>query len=762
RRNEATKLIKKCNDFGAGGISVAIGELADSLDVNLDLVLKKYEGLDGTELAISESQERMAVVVENKDVNRFLALAESENIEAVAVARVTNTGRFRMFWKGKMILDLSRDFLNTNGVKQHTKVLIKNSLKTETEEKGYKNPLDYLDDLNCCSQKGLIEKFDSTIGAGTVMMPLGGKFQLSPSLGMIAKLPITEGETDTATLMTYGFDPLVSSVNPFHGALYAVIDSVTKQVAMGSEFGRVRLTFQEYFERLGSDTESWGLPFATLLGALKVQKELSIPAIGGKDSMSGTFMDINVPPTLISFAVSVIEAKNTVTSELKFDKSHLIYMTNARDENGIIDFNQYKINMSKISELIKKGNILATNTIGQGGIFVSAVKMAIGNKIGAALYNLDYHQLCEADYGALILQVSIKEDIEKIFKGTNYKIIGNTTDGENIDVEYTGSNQTKLSISLDEAIKRMSEPLENIFPTRTADFKENRDTESVETFSYEKRNTRGPLVRIAKPQILIPAFPGTNCEMDSKRAFVKAGGNPFIHIIRNLSEKQLIESIDELEKRIRESQIIMIPGGFSGGDEPDGSAKFITAVFRNPKIMEAVKDLLENRDGLMLGICNGFQALIKLGLVPYGTITEANQDSPTLTYNKIGRHMSCLIQTRIASVKSPWLAGVQVGDIYTLPVSHGEGRFIGSEKLIRSLAENGQIATQYVDFEGKPSMDISFNPNYSAYAIEGITSEDGRVFGKMAHSERIGQNLYKNVPGHFDQKIFESGVNYFK
>jgi len=788
RRNETTKLIKKCNDFGAGGISVAIGELADSLDVNLDLVLKKYEGLDGTELAISESQERMAVVVESKDADHFLALAESENLEAVTVAKVTNTGRFRMFWKGEMILDLSRDFLNTNGVKQQAKVLIKDSLnietETETENKVNKNPLDYLDDLNCCSQKGLIEKFDSTIGAGTVIMPLGGRFQLSPSLGMIAKLPVTEGETDTATIMTYGFDPQISSMSPFHGALYAVIDSVTKQVAMGSEFGRVRLTFQEYFERLGGNPESWGLPFASLLGALKVQKELGIPAIGGKDSMSGTFMDINVPPTLISFAVSVIEAKNAVSSELKPDKSHLIYMTNARDENGVIDFNQYKRNMSKISELIKKGKILATNTIGQGGIFVSAAKMALGNKIGVALYNLNYHQLCEADYGALILQVSIKEDIEKIFEGANYKIIGDTTDGEKIDVEYVGSNQnensshiknsnensnqkhdfdkTKLSISLDEAIKRMSEPLENIFPTRTADFKENRDTKNVETFSYEKRNTRGPLVRIAKPQILIPAFPGTNCEMDSKRAFVKAGGNPFIHIIRNLSEKQLIESIDELEKRIRESQIIMIPGGFSGGDEPDGSAKFITAVFRNPKIMEAVKDLLENRDGLMLGICNGFQALIKLGLVPYGTITEANQDSPTLTYNKIGRHMSCLIQTRIASVKSPWLAGVQVGDIHTLPVSHGEGRFIGSEKLIRSLAENGQIATQYVDFDGKPSMDISFNPNYSAYAIEGITSEDGRVFGKMGHSERIGQNLYKNVPGHYDQKIFESGVNYFK
>jgi len=782
RRIEATKLIKKCNDFGAGGISVAIGELADSLDINLDLVLKKYEGLDGTELAISESQERMAVVVENKDVNEFLALAESENLEAVAVAKVTSTGRFRMFWKDKIILDLSRDFLNTNGVKQKAKVLITNSLKNETSNKDYKSPVDYLRNLNSCSQKGLIEKFDSTIGAGTVVMPLGGKFQLSPSLGMIAKLPVTEGDTDTATLMTYGFDPQISSMNPFHGALYAVIDSVTKQVAMGSEFQKVRLTFQEYFERLGSNPESWGLPFSALLGALKVQKELGIPAIGGKDSMSGTFMNINVPPTLISFAVSVIDAKDAVSSELKPVESHLVYITNKRDENGILDFNQYKSNMSKVSELVKKRKILATNNIGQGGIFVAAAKMAVGNKIGIALYNLYYNQLCEEDYGALILQVSTKENIEKLFADVNYKIIGNTIDAPKIEVEYMrlsqyvnsyypenpdenlndNKNIIKFSIAIDEVIKKMSEPLENVFPAKTPEFKNNLDVSIVETFSFENRYTKGPLVKIAKPRILIPAFPGTNCEMDTKRAFDKAGGISEIHIIRNITEKQLVESIDELEEKIRKSQIIVIPGGFSGGDEPDGSAKFITAVFRNPKIMDAVKDLLENRDGLMLGICNGFQALIKLGLVPYGEIIKTDKDSPTLTYNKIGRHMSCLIQTRIASVKSPWLAGVSLGDIHTLPVSHGEGRFIGSEEVIRSLAENGQIATQYVDFNGKPSMDISFNPNYSTYAIEGITSKDGRVFGKMGHSERIGKNLYVNVPGNFDQKIFESGVNYFK
>jgi phosphoribosylformylglycinamidine synthase len=586
--------------------------------------------------------------------------------------------------------------------------------------------------------------------------------------------------------MTYGFDPQLSSANPFLGALYAVIDSVTKQVAMGSEFHKVRLTFQEYFERLGSNPESWGLPFVSLLGALKVQKELGIPAIGGKDSMSGTFMDINVPPTLIAFAVSVLDAKNAVSSELKNVKSNLVYITNKRDENGILDFNEYKRNMKKVSELAKNKKILAANNIGQGGIFIAAVKMAIGNKIGIALHDLKYTQLCEADYGALILQVSSEESTEKLFGDLNYKLIGNTTGLQKIDVEYMQLNQDeklnqnknlnqdenlnrdenantkKFSIDFDEIIKKMAEPLKSIFPTKTQEFKSSTDVSMVKAFNFENRNTKGPLLKIAKPRILIPAFPGTNCEMDSKRAFLKAGGDPEIHIIRNITEKQLTESIDELEKKIRESQIIMIPGGFSGGDEPDGSAKFITAVFRNPKIMDAVKDLLENRDGLMLGICNGFQALIKLGLVPYGEIRKTDKDSPTLTYNKIGRHMSCLIQTRIASVKSPWLAGVSVGDIHTLPISHGEGRFIGSEEVIKNLDRNGQIATQYVDFNGKPSMDISFNPNYSANAIEGITSMDGRVFGKMGHSERIGSNLYLNVPGNFDQKIFESGVNYFK
>lgn len=771
RRKELTGLIKKCNDFGAGGVSVAIGELADSLDINLDLVPKKYEGLDGTELAISESQERMAVVVESQDVAKFLAFAERENLEAVAVAKVTDNGRFRMFWREECIFDLSREFLNTNGVKQQAKVLIKNdkaSKNVEPEE--IKELMDCLEDLNCCSQKGLIERFDSTIGGGTILMPLGGRLQLSPTLGMAAKLPVMKGETNTSTLMTFGFDPRLSSLSPFHGAFYAVIDSVTKQVAMGSEYGKVRLTFQEYFERLGDNPESWGLPFAALLGALKVQKELGIPAIGGKDSMSGTFMALNVPPTLVSFAVSVLEADRIVSSEFKTGESKIIYVFNDKTENGLLNFGQYRKNMTRISELIGEGKVLATNTISQGGIFAATVKMAIGNEVGATLYQVSQKELREADYGAMILQVASNENMEALFEGTNYRIIGETRGDRKIHVEATDSKQTsqlkpqdsQVEFEISELIKRMSKPLENIFPTRTSDFKAATDTTRVETFSFEERNQRGPLVKMATPKILIPTFPGTNCEVDSKGAFEKAGGDAEILLIRNLNEKMLTESIAALEKKIRQSQIIMLPGGFSGGDEPDGSAKFITAVFRNPRIMDAVRDLLENRDGLMLGICNGFQALIKLGLLPYGKIMDPVKESPTLTYNKIGRHVSCLVRTRIASVKSPWLAGVDVGDVHTIPVSHGEGRFIGSEEIIQSLVKNGQIATQYVDFEGNPSMDTHFNPNYSTHAIEGITSEDGRIFGKMAHSERIGVNLYKNVTGDFDQKIFQSGVNYFK
>ncbi|WP_230974972.1 phosphoribosylformylglycinamidine synthase [Aminipila luticellarii] len=767
RRKEAATLIKRCNDFGAGGVSVAIGELADSLDVNLDLVLKKYEGLDGTELAISESQERMAVVVSKEDADQFIAYAQEENLEAVAVAKVTDTGRFRMFWRGTCILNLSRAFLNTNGATQEAKVLVKNkALSDSDKEKTTKADWDsLLSDLNCCSQKGLTERFDSTIGAATVLMPLGGKYQLSPAAGMACKLPLTKGETTTATLMAYGFDPKIAACSPYHGALYAVIDSVTKIVAMGGDYQNIRLTFQEYFERMTENPESWSKPFTALLGALKVQKELGIPAIGGKDSMSGTFMDIHVPPTMVSFAVAVADAREVLSTELKKADSQLIYLFTKRDKNQILDFHTYRKNMARVRELAKEGKILSANTVGRGGILLSVVKMAVGNKIGASLEHVTQEELYEPQYGALILEVEGSADTASLFNGVSYKRIGYTCKRESITAKSAGENNNRsetFEMELEEVIRKWTEPLESVFPVRTSDFKGTMDRTDVPSITYPVEKRVSPAIRMARPKVLIPAFPGTNCEMDSKRAFEKAGAEAEIYIMRNMTQNQLIDSMKELEEKIRKSQILFLPGGFSGGDEPDGSAKFITAVFRNPRIKEAVTELLENRDGLMLGICNGFQALIKLGLVPYGRIMEMDENAPTLTYNKIGRHVSCLVNTRIASNKSPWLAGTSAGDIHTVAVSHGEGRFIAGEARMAELIENGQIATQYVDFDGKPSMDIQFNPNYSACAVEGITSPDGRVFGKMGHSERIGSYVYKNVEGNTDQKIFESGVKYFK
>lgn len=770
RREEVTRLIKKCNDFGAGGVSVAIGELADSIDINLNLVPKKYEGLDGTEIAISESQERMAVVVSMDDSKAFIKYALEENLEASVVARVTDTGRFRMFWRGNCILDLRREFLNTNGIKQETTVSVKGKdLFSNIGENRNDNDLyqclnTYLKDLNCCSQKGLVEIFDSTIGASTVLMPLGGKYQLTPSLGMAAKLPVTSGFTDTATLMSYGFDPQISSDSPFHGALYAVIDSTTKIAAMGGDISNVRLTFQEYFEKLGEDPEKWAKPFTALLGALKAQIELGIPAIGGKDSMSGTFMDLNVPPTLISFAVSVADANHVISSELKRESSNLIYLTTDKDENDILNFNQYKENMNRVRELALKGKILSANNIGKGGIFISLVKMAVGNKIGVNLNHITDEELIEQDYGALILEIGSDENLEELFQGTNYRLIGNTTKGSDFIINKINQKGDfvgiPINISISEILQKWTEPLDGIFPADQNLSKEHINKEQ-ETVSYKTRESHRPAIKIAKPRVFIPVFPGTNCEVDSKRAFERAGAIGDVQILKNLKQDDLINSIEEMAKKIKNSQILMIPGGFSGGDEPDGSAKFITAVFRNPIMREAISDLLDNRDGLILGICNGFQALIKLGLVPYGKITEQNEDSPTLTYNQIGRHVSCLVRTRIASVKSPWLSKVEVGDIHTIPVSHGEGRFIASNKVIDSLIRNGQIATQYVNLEGIPTLDFKYNPNYSTLAIEGITSPDGRIFGKMGHSERIGNNLYKNVAGEYDQRIFEAGVDYF-
>lgn len=760
RRKEVANLIKRCNDFGAGGVSVAIGELADGLDINLDLVPKKYEGLDGTELAISESQERMAVVIDADRAEEFIGYADEENLEATIVATVTDTNRVRMYWREKCILDISRDFLNTNGAQQFAKAFAADpkfvaqssgDLSDILKENRTREQL--LTDLNCCSRKGLTEMFDSTIGAATVLMPLGGRYQLSPAAGMAAKLPVTRGETDTATIMSYGFDPELAMRSPFHGALYAVVDSVTKIAAMGGDYRNIRLTFQEYFEKLGEEPQRWGKPMAALLGALRVQKELEIPAIGGKDSMSGTFMDIDVPPTLASFAITTIDAGEVLSTEFKYAGSHLVAVTAPIDKDGVIDFDIYRNNLLKIRELAARGKILAADAIGRGGLYMTLVRMAVGNRIGVDVKVEG--DILSPMFGSLVIEIPAGERIDRLMSGSVYTVLGSTTAGRNITVNGKSEDIKELT-------KRWQEPLEGVFPVRTPDFRDSSDDTPVEQPVYIQRNTSGPAVRIAKPRVVIPAFPGTNCEMDSARAFRKAGAEADIHIIRNQTTAQLEESIRQLEQKIRSSQIIMIPGGFSGGDEPDGSAKFITAVFRNPGISDAVSDLLENRDGLMLGICNGFQALIKLGLVPEGKIVDGTENSPTLTYNKIGRHASCLVRTGITSVKSPWLAGVNVGDVFTIPVSHGEGRFIASGDVLEKLKANGQIATQYVDFDGNPSMDIAFNPNGSVMAIEGITSPDGRVLGKMGHSERIGHNVYKNVLGDKDQKIFESGVKYFK
>ena len=760
RRKEVANLIKRCNDFGAGGVSVAIGELADGLDINLDLVPKKYEGLDGTELAISESQERMAVVIDADRAEEFIGYADEENLEATIVATVTDTNRVRMYWREKCILDISRDFLNTNGAQQFAKAfaadpkfVAQSSRELSDILKENRTREQLLTDLNCCSKKGLTEMFDSTIGAATVLMPLGGRYQLSPAAGMAAKLPVTRGETDTATIMSYGFDPELAMRSPFHGALYAVVDSVTKIAAMGGDYRNIRLTFQEYFEKLGEEPQRWGKPMAALLGALRVQKELEIPAIGGKDSMSGTFMDIDVPPTLASFAITTIDAGEVLSTEFKYAGSHLVAVTAPIDKDGVIDFDIYRNNLLKIRELAARGKILAADAIGRGGLYMTLVRMAVGNRIGVDVKVEG--DILSPMFGSLVIEIPAGERIDRLMSGSVYTVLGSTTAGRNITVNGKSEDIKELT-------KRWQEPLEGVFPVRTPDFRDSSDDTPVEQPVYIQRNTSGPAVRIAKPRVVIPAFPGTNCEMDSARAFRKAGAEADIHIIRNQTTAQLEESIRQLEQKIRSSQIIMIPGGFSGGDEPDGSAKFITAVFRNPGISDAVSDLLENRDGLMLGICNGFQALIKLGLVPEGKIVDGTENSPTLTYNKIGRHASCLVRTGITSVKSPWLAGVNVGDVFTIPVSHGEGRFIASGDVLEKLKANGQIATQYVDFDGNPSMDIAFNPNGSVMAIEGITSPDGRVLGKMGHSERIGHNVYKNVLGDKDQKIFESGVKYFK
>ena len=754
RNPEVSKMIRRCNDFGAGGVSVAIGELADGLEINLDLVPKKYEGLDGTELAISESQERMAVVVKADKADSFIKYANEENLEATVVAKVTDDRRLKMFWNGNDIVNISRDFLDTNGAVQNTDIYVEEPAnkpeKIENKADLKAQWLENLSQLNVACQKGLVERFDSTIGAGTILMPFGGKNQMTPAEVMAAKIPLLKGETTTGTLMSYGYNPTVAKWSPFHSAVYAVVESVAKIVAGGGDYDSVRLTFQEYFERLGEDSHRWGKPFSALLGAYLAQIELGTAAIGGKDSMSGTFKDLDVPPTLVSFAVDPVKMYNVISPEFKNAGNTIVKVSVSYDENDLPVFDELKKNFVKISELVKESKIVSAATIGVGGIAAAVTKMAFGNDIGAVINEED---LFNYNYGSFVLELACdKAEAEKLFAGYNFAVIGNTTSEKSIVANG-------VTIDIDEALNIWIKPLEKIFPTKYLEEVKKADIE-IKPFNVVEKKFSGK--GIAAPRVLIPVFPGNNCEYDTKRAFEKAGAVADTLVVTNLKTQWLEESIDKMVDMIHNSQIIMIPGGFSAGDEPEGSGKFIAAVFRNPKVKEAVMDLLKNRDGIMLGICNGFQALIKLGLVPFGEIRDMEENSPTLTFNTIGRHISCLADTKIVSNKSPWLWNSNVGDIHKVAFSHGEGRFMADEAVIKALAENNQIATQYVDPNGNPTFDIRYNPNGSLYAIEGITSPDGRVLGKMGHSERMGNGVFKNVPGEKDQKIFLSGVQYFK
>lgn len=750
RDEKVTTLIKRCNDFGAGGVSVAIGELADGLVIDLDKVPKKYEGLDGTELAISESQERMAVVVRAEDADKFIEYSNAENLEATKVAVVTDENRLVMNWRGKTICDISRDFLNTNGATKNTDIEVvlpdesKRFFKREVVTDVKAKWLETLSDLNVCSQKGLCEKFDSTIGANSVLMPFGGKYQLTPSDGMAAKVPVLDGETNTATVMTFGYNPELSSWSPYHGSAYAIVESVSKAVALGADYKKIYLTFQEYFERLGTDPKRWGKPFAALLGAYRTQLELGIAAIGGKDSMSGSFNELDVPPTLTSFAVAPVKADKVISQEFKNVGSKVVMFTVKRDENDLPDFEELKKMYDTVHSLIQSGKVFSASVVKGFGLAETVSKMAFGNMIGIEFdKNVTNDMLFYVPLGSIVLETETDINIE----GT-------------VTVGITGGNSLKIGaveISLDEAVDAWKKPLEKVFPTKAGHF-----TDKIETYSYDKRNITVASEKFAKPRIFIPVFPGTNCEYDTAKAFEKAGGVADVFVIRNLSADDVAYSMREMEKRINNSQIVMIPGGFSGGDEPEGSGKFIATAFRNPLVKDAVMNMLKNRDGLMLGICNGFQALIKLGLVPYGEIRDLDDNSPTLTFNTLGRHISRMAYTRIASNKSPWLANVNTGDVHTIALSHGEGRFIASPEQVAELAANGQIATQYVNLDGKATYDIEWNPNGSVAAIEGILSPDGRVMGKMGHSERIGNNIAFNVPGNKNQKLFEAGVNYFK
>lgn len=755
RREEVSKLIKKCNDFGAGGVSVAIGELADGLQVNLDKVPKKYAGLDGTEIAISESQERMAVVVDPKDVEQFLAYAKEENLEAVEVAVVTETPRLVLSWRGKEIVNISRAFLDTNGAHQETTVAVdipnrEDSILVKEDVDDVKEKwLDTLKDLNVCSQKGLVEMFDGSIGAGSVFMPHGGKYQMTETQAMVAKLPVLTGKCDTVTMMSYGFDPYLSSWSPYHGAVYAVLESVAKIVANGGDYSKIRLTFQEYFRRMTEDPSRWSQPFAALLGAYDVQLGLGLPSIGGKDSMSGTFQDIDVPPTLVSFAVDVAEQKDIITPELKKAGNKLVWLRVEKDQYDLPVYAQVMDQYGKFREDIQNGNIVSAYVLDRHGIAAAVSKMAFGNGMGVKIEsNVDKRELFAPAFADIIAEVPAEKVSELAI---TYTVIGEVTD--KAALEYGD-----VTIELKEAVDTWKAPLEKVFPTVSGQTKAKAvqeqlfNTDSIHICSH----------KIGQPTVFIPVFPGTNCEYDSAKAFERAGAKVITKVFKNLDAADIRDSVAEFEKAIAQAQMIMFPGGFSAGDEPDGSAKFFATAFQNAKLKEAVEKLLNERDGLALGICNGFQALIKLGLVPYGKVCGQTAASPTLTYNTIGRHISKMVYTKVVTNKSLWLQGAELGGVYTNPASHGEGRFVASEEVLNELFANGQVATQYCDLNGTITMDEEWNPNGSYRAIEGITSPDGRVLGKMAHSERRGDSVAINIYGEQDLQIFESGVKYFK
>ena len=753
RREEVSKLIKKCNDFGAGGVSVAIGELAAGLVVNLDKVPKKYAGLDGTEIAISESQERMAVVVDPKDVAEFMKYAAEENLEATEVAVVTEDPRLVLQWRGKDIVNISRAFLDTNGAHQETCVAVdmpsEEGKYFERKEVGDVKEawLNTLKDLNVCSQKGLVEMFDGSIGAGSVLMPYGGKYQLTETQTMVAKLPVLKGKTDTVTMMSYGFDPYLSSWSPYHGAIYAVVESVAKIVASGGDYSKIRFTFQEYFRRMSEDPHRWSQPFAALLGAYNAQMGFGLPSIGGKDSMSGTFNDIDVPPTLVSFAVDVASDKTIITPELKKAGNKLVLLSVPKNEYDLPDYGYMMDQYGKFHEDIKAGKIVSAYALDSHGVISAVSKMAFGNGLGVKIeHNFDPRDAFAPGFGCIVAEVPDGKVGELSIQ---YTLIGEVTEK---DFSYG-----HVTISHEEAVDAWKNTLEDVFPTIAVEGKE-----AVETPLYKADSIYVCKNKIAKPTVFIPVFPGTNCEFDSAKAFERAGADTIVKVFKNLTAEDIRESVDEFEKAINQSQIIMFPGGFSAGDEPDGSAKFFATAFRNAKMEEAVMKLLNERDGLALGICNGFQALIKLGLVPHGEIVGQTSDSPTLTYNTIGRHISKMVYTKVVTNKSPWLQEATLGGVYCNPASHGEGRFVASKEWIDKLFANGQVATQYVDLNGNASMDEEWNINGSYAAIEGITSPDGRVLGKMAHSERRGDSVAINIYGEQDLKLFESGVKYFK